>query len=108
MDTNIKKHIQQVARKTVRLATKVKDTKTFEQKKKRKDGRISTYTPHIAWVQTKGKQPCLLSNSGFTFVPNPKIYGPCRPSWLSDYVAYKPDVQVHPPGTFRALARLVA
>ena len=32
MDTNIKKHIQQAARKTVRLATKVKDPKTFEQK----------------------------------------------------------------------------
>ena len=32
MDTNIKKHIQLVARKTVRLATKVKDPKTFEQK----------------------------------------------------------------------------
>ena len=26
---------------------------------------------------------------GFAFVPNPKIYASCRPSQLSDYVAYK-------------------
>ena len=31
----------------------------------------------------------LLGNSGTAFVPNPLIYGPCRASRLSDYVAYK-------------------
>ena len=28
-------------------------------------------------------------NSGFAFVPNPLIYGPCRPSQLSHYFVYK-------------------
>ena len=67
----------------------MKDPKTFDQKYKTIDGRILTYTPHTAWVQTKGKQSRLLRNSGFAFVPNPLIYGPCCPSTLSDYVAYK-------------------
>ena len=80
VDTNIKRHIQQVARKTVRLSTKVKDPKTFEQKYKTIDGKILMYIPHIAWVQTKGKQPRLLRNSGFPFAPNPKTYSPCGPS----------------------------
>ena len=42
VNKNIKKHIRQVARKTVRIATKVKDPYTFEQKYKTVDGRIST------------------------------------------------------------------
>ena len=78
-----------MARKTIRLATKVKNPKTFEQKYKTIDGKILTYTPHTAWVQSFGKQPRLLRNSGAAFVPNPVIYGPCRPSRLSYYVAYK-------------------
>ena len=88
-DPTIKKKVEQVARKIIRLATKVKDPKTFEQKHKTIDGKIPTYTPHTAWVQTKGKQPRLLRKSGFAFVPNPLIYGPYCPSTLSDYVAYK-------------------
>ena len=78
-----------MARKTIRLATKVKNPKTFEQKYKTIDGKILTYTPHTAWVQTFGKQPRLLRNSGTAFVPNPVKYGPCRPSRLSDCFAYK-------------------
>ena len=70
-DPVIKRKVEQVARKTIRLATKVKDPKTFEQKYKTIDGKILTYTPHTACVQTKGKQPRLLRNSGFAFVPNP-------------------------------------
>ena len=35
------------------------------------------------------KQPRLLRKSGVAFVPNPLTYGPCRPSRLSDDVAYK-------------------
>ena len=88
-DKKFKKRIEQVARKTVRLATKVKNPKTFEQKYKTKDGKILTYTPNTAWVQSFGKQPRLLRNSGTAFVPNPVIYGPCRPSPLSNNVAYK-------------------
>ena len=60
------------------------------QKYKTTDERKLTYTPHTVWVQTKGKQPRLLRNKGFAFfVPIPLIYGPCRPSTLSDYVAYE-------------------
>ena len=50
--------------------------------------KILTYTPHTAWIQTFGKQPRLIRNSATAFVPNPVIYGPCRPSRLSGYVAY--------------------
>ena len=87
IDKNIEKRIEQVARKIIRLATKVKNPKTFEQKYKTIDGKILTYTPHTTWVQTFGKQPRLLRNSGTAFVLNPVIYRPCRPSRLSDYVA---------------------
>ena len=78
-----------MARKTIKLATKVQNPKKFEQNQKTIDGKILTHTPHSAWVQTFGKQPRLLRNSGTAFVPNPVIYGPCRPSRLSDYVGYK-------------------
>ena len=66
-----------------------KNPKTFEQKCKTIDRRILTYKPHTAWVQTKGKQPRLLRNSGFAFVPNPLIHVLCGLSTPSDYVAYK-------------------
>ena len=89
VDKNTKKRIDQVARKTIRLAMKVKDPKSFEQKYKTLDGKVLTYTPHTAWVQTFGKQPRLIRNCGAAFVPSPIIYGPGRPSRLSDYVAYK-------------------
>ena len=88
-EQTIKKKLEQVAGKTISFATKVKDPKTFEQKYKTIDGKILTYTPHTAWVQTKGKQPRLQRNSGFASVPNPLINGPCCPSTLSDHVAYK-------------------
>ena len=57
INPNIRKKIEQVARKTVRLATKVKEPNIFEQKHKKIDGKILTYTPRTAWVQTKGRQP---------------------------------------------------
>ena len=57
INPNIRKKIEQVARKTVRLATKVKEPNTFEQKHKKIDGKILTWTPRTAWVQTKGRQP---------------------------------------------------
>ena len=52
VDKNTKKRIDQVARKTVRTATKVKDPRTVEQKHKTIDGKIVSHTPHTAWVQT--------------------------------------------------------
>ena len=84
------KKIKQVSRKAIKLATKVKDPKTFEQKYKTVDEKLLTNTPNTAWVQKSGKQPRLLRHSGFAFMPNTLIYGPCRPVRLSDYVAYKP------------------
>ena len=45
--------------------------------------------PHTACVQTYEKHRRLLRNSGVAFVPNPSLYGPCKPSRLSHYVAYK-------------------
>ena len=83
------KCIEQVARKTIKIATKVKNPKTFEQKYKTIDGKFLTYTPHTTWVQIFGKQSRLLRKSGAAFVPHPLLSGPCRPSRLNDYVAYK-------------------
>ena len=57
-----------MARKAIRIATKVKDQKTFEQIYKSIDRLIlRTYTPHTAWVQTLGKQPRLLRICGAAF-----------------------------------------
>ena len=89
IDAHTKKRIEQVGRKTIRIATKVKKPKTFEQRYKTVDGKLLTYFPHTAWVYTFGEEPILLRNSGAAFVPNPLIYGPCRQFRLSDYVRYK-------------------
>ena len=43
VDKNTKKRIDQVARKTIRIATKVKDPRTFEQKYKNIDGEIERW-----------------------------------------------------------------
>ena len=64
IDKNTEKRIEQVARKTIRLATKVKGPKIFEQKYKTIEGKIFTYTLHNAWVQSFGKQPRLLRKKG--------------------------------------------
>ena len=60
IDRNIKKRLDQVARKTIRVATKMKDRKIFDQKHKTIDRKILTYTPLTAWVQSFGKQPRVL------------------------------------------------
>ena len=88
-DKNVSKHLEQVARKTIRVATKLKDPKTFHQKYKTINGKSLRYKPHTACVQDFGKQPRHLRNSGVAFVTNPFIYEPCRPSRLSEYVACK-------------------
>ena len=67
VDTNTRKKKQRVPRKTIRLATKVKDPKTIDQKYKTIDGTILIYAPHTAWVQTEENNP-LLRNNGFAFV----------------------------------------
>ena len=48
IDGHTKNRIEQVARKKIRIATKVKNPKTFEQRYKTVDGKILTYTPHTA------------------------------------------------------------
>ena len=69
------KRSEQVARKTIRIATKVK---YFQQKYKTTDGKnFNIHTPNTAWVQAFGKQPILLGNSAVGFVTNPFFYGPC-------------------------------
>ena len=55
INKNTEKRRDQVARKIIRLATKVKNPKTFEQKYKTVEGKILTLTPHTAWVQIFGK-----------------------------------------------------
>ena len=87
IDKNTEKHRDQIARKTIRIATKVKDPKNFKTKYKTIDGNFLTYMAHTARIQTFGKQLRLLRNNEVTFVPNPLIYGPCRPSGLSDHIA---------------------
>ena len=47
-DKNVSKRLEQMARKTIRVANKVKDPKTFQEKYKTIDGIILTYTPHTA------------------------------------------------------------
>ena len=71
------------------MATKVKDPKVSNKNTKQLTEKKLNYTPRTAWVQAFGKQPRLLGNSGVKFVPSPVIYGPCRPSQLSDYVKNK-------------------
>ena len=56
IDTHTKERIEQMARKTVRIATKVKNPKIFEQKYKTIGENILPYTPHTAWVQTFGNK----------------------------------------------------
>ena len=87
LDKTIRNRLNQVVRKTIRVATKMKDPKTFKRKYKTIDGKILTYPPHTAWVQSFGKQPRLLRKSGVAFVLNPLNYGTCRLLRLSDDVA---------------------
>ena len=90
MTKTLEKRLDQVAREINRVAAKLNDPKIFEQKKNyRRKFLYETYIPHTAWVQSFEKPPRLLRNSGIAFVSNPLIYGPCRRSGLSDYLAYK-------------------
>ena len=50
------KQTDEVARRKVRVAIKVKEQK-HRTKTKTTNGKILIFTPHTAWVQTLGKQP---------------------------------------------------
>ena len=67
------------------------------------NGSIVNYSPHTAWVREDGKQPRVIRHDGIAFVPDPRVYGKCRPAALRDFVAYnhlpraKPRVSVKSP-----------
>ena len=88
-DKLLRENRRQVAQKMVRIAQKVMESKQFQQIYKTQERKILSYTPLAVGIQTIGKQPRLLRNLGFAFVPNPKMYGNCRPTQLNDLVAYK-------------------
>ena len=60
------------------------------------NGSISNYSPHTAWVREDGKQPRVIRHDGLAFVPDPRVYGKCRPAVLKDFVAYKHLPQAKP------------
>ena len=53
------------------------------------NGSIINYSPHTAWMREDGKQPRVIRHDGLAFVPDPRVYGKCRPAALKDFVAYK-------------------
>ena len=82
--------IDQVARKSGTIARKIKKPGVFgAQFKILENGSISKYSPHTAWVREDGKQPRVIRHDGLAFVPDPRVYGKCRPAALKYFVAYK-------------------
>ena len=53
------------------------------------NGAIMNYSPHTAWVREDCKQPRVIRHNGLAFVPDPRVYGKCRPAALKDFIAYK-------------------
>ena len=82
--------LNQVARKLGTIARKIKKSDVFgAQFKFLENGSISNYSPHTAWVREDGKQPRVIRHDGLAFVPDPRVYGKCRPAAPKDFVAYK-------------------
>ena len=40
-------------------------------------------------MREDGKQPRVIRHDGLAFMPDPRVYGKCRPAALKDFVAYK-------------------
>ena len=90
IDPALGKRIEQVARKSGTIARKTKNPGVFgPQFKVIENGSIINYSPHTAWVREDGKQPRVIRHDGLAFVPDPRVYGKCRPAQLKDFVAYK-------------------
>ena len=90
INLNLGKRIEQVAKKSGTIARKTKNPGVFgAQFKIIENGSIINYFPHTAWIQEDGKQPRVIRHDGLAFVPDPSIYGNCRPAQLKDFVAYK-------------------
>ena len=82
--------LEQIARKTGTIARKTKNPGTFgAQFKIIENGAIINYSPHTAWIREDGKQPRVIRHDGLAFIPDPRVYGKCRPAALKDFVAYK-------------------
>ena len=72
------------------IARKTKNPGTFgAQFKIIENGPIMNYSPHTAWIREDGKQPRVIRHDGLAFIPDPRVYGKCRPAALKDFVAYK-------------------
>ena len=79
-----------MARKLGTIARKTKNPGVFgAQFKIIENGSIINYSPHTAWVWEDGKQPRVIRHDGLVFVPDPRVYGKCRPAQLKKFVAYK-------------------
>ena len=90
IDPKLSKRMEQVARKLGTIARKTKNPGVFgAQIKIIENGSIINYSPHTAWVREDGKQPRVIRHDGLAFVPDPRVYGKCRPAQLKDFVAYK-------------------
>ena len=82
--------LEQVARKMGTIARKTNNPGTFgAQFKIIEKGAIMNYSPHTAWIREDGKQPRVIRHDGLAFIPDPRVYGKCRPAALKDFVAYK-------------------
>ena len=82
--------LEQIARKTGTIARKTKNLGTFgAQFKIIENGAIINYSPHTAWIREDGKQPRVIRHDGLALIPDPRVYGKCRPAALKDFVAYK-------------------
>ena len=84
--------MEQVARNsgTIKTKRKTKNPGVYGAHFKiTENGSIINYSSHTAWVREDGKQPRVIRHDGLAFVPDPRIYGKCRPAQLKNYVAYK-------------------
>ena len=90
IDPKTGRRLEQVAGKSETIARKIKNPGTFgAQFKIIENGSVQNYSPHTAWIREDGKQPRVVRHDGVAFIPDPRVYGKCRPAALKDYVAYK-------------------
>ena len=90
IDPKTGRRIEQIARKSGTIARKTKNPGTFgAQFKIIENGSVQNYSPHTAWIREDGKQPRVVRHDGLAFIPDPRVYGKCRPAALKDFVTYK-------------------
>ena len=90
IDPKTGRRLEQVARKSGTIARKIKNPGTFgAQFKIIENGSVQNYSPHTAWIREDGKQARVVRHDGLAFIPDPRVYGKCRPAAQKDFVAYK-------------------